>query len=161
LNRDEHDKIRELLTLAAAGALSPEGQKEVAAHLESCPECRAEFASWSRMAGALRQMPTPQAPMGLVERTRLKLETQAAINAERRQQRWFFFWLTAISWATTLLTWPLFQFLGGRLGEFIDLSWTHLGVLGAWIAYMLLVATVGGLAAGLLGKRRIEEERTI
>ena len=161
MNTNEHDEIRDLLTLAAAGALSAEGQKQVEAHLESCIECRAEFALWSRLTGAIEQIPTPQAPMGLVERTRLRLETEAADNAERRQQRWLFFWLTAFAWTTTLLTWPLFQFFGGRVGNRIDLSWTHLGVTGAWITYMLLVGTIGTLAAGLLGKRRIEEGRTI
>jgi anti-sigma factor RsiW len=161
LNMQEHDEIRDLLTLAAAGALTGEEQKGVEEHLRQCADCHAEFASWSRLAGALEDLPTPQAPMGLVERTRRTLEKQSALSAERRQQRWLFFWLTAFAWATTLLTWPLFQFFGSRVGEFVDLSWTHIGVPGAWIAYMLLVGTIGALAVGVVGKRRMQEERTI
>jgi anti-sigma factor RsiW len=161
LNTHEHDEIRDLLTLAAAGALTGKEQKRVEEHMLHCPGCQAEFAHWSRLTGALEELPTPQAPMGLVERTRKTLEKQAALSAERRQQRWLFFWLTVFAWATTLLTWPLFEFFGSRLGEFVDLSWTHIGAGGAWIGYMLLVGTIGALAVGVMGKRRMQEERTI
>ena len=161
MNMHEHDEIRDLLTLAAAGALTGEEQKRVEEHLRRCGGCQAQFDAWSRLTGALEQMPTPQAPMGLVERTRRMLEQQAAASAERRRQRWLFFWLTAFAWATTLLTWPLFEFFGSRIGQFVDLSWTHLGVNGAWISYMLLTWTMSVLVAGLLGKRRMQEERTV
>ena len=157
----DHEEIRELLTLAAAGALSGDEQKQVEEHLRSCPGCKAEFAAWGLLTGALEQMPTPQAPMGLVERTRLRLEKQAELAAERRQQHWLFFWLTVFAWATTLLTLPLFQFLGERVNNWIDLSWTHLGVTGAWIGYMFVVGTIGTFVVGLLGKRRMEEEGTV
>jgi anti-sigma factor RsiW len=161
LNTHEHNEIRDLLTLAAAGALTGEDQKQVEEHLRQCAGCHAEFAAWSALTGALEQMPTPQAPVGLVERTRRELEKQAAIIAERRQQRWLFFWLTVFAWATTLLSWPLFQFFGSRIGGFVDLSWTHLTAGGAWIGYMFLVGTIGALAVGVLGRRRMEPERTL
>ncbi|HLW55107.1 MAG TPA: zf-HC2 domain-containing protein [Candidatus Angelobacter sp.] len=161
MNTYEHDEIRDLLTLAAAGALDAEEQKKVRDHLRLCADCSADFAAWSRLAGALEEIPTPQAPVGLVERTRRRLEAQAAIAAERRQQRWLFFWLTVFAWGTTLLTWPLFQYFGDRVGGVVDLSWTHIGATGAWIGYMLLVGTIGALAAGFLGKRRMQEEQTI
>jgi predicted anti-sigma-YlaC factor YlaD len=161
LNTHGHDEIRELLTLAAAGVLSGEEQKQVEEHLQSCSECRAEFAAWSRLAGALEELPTPQAPAGLVERTRGAMERQAAVKAERRQQRWLFAWLTAFAWITTLLTWPVFQLVGTRVGEFVDLSWTHMGVGGAWVFYILLTWTLSALAAGMLGRRRMQEERAI
>ena len=161
MNPHEHNEIRDLLTLAAAGALSGEEQKQVEEHLRQCGECQAEFAAWSGLTGALQQMPTPQAPMGLVERTRRELEKQAALGAERRQQRWLFFWLTVLAWATTLLTWPLFKLFGSRVGEFADLSSTHITTGGAWISYILLTWTISILVAGLLGRRRMQEERTI
>lgn len=157
----EHDEIRNRLTLAAAGALSAGEQKQLEEHLSRCPNCRAEFAGWSRLVGALERIPTPQAPLGLVERTRRTLQKQAAMNAERRRQRWLFFWLTVFAWATTLLTWPLFHFLAGWADEFVDLSWTHLSVNAAWVGYMFLISTIGTLVGGLLGKRRMQEERTI
>lgn len=157
----EHDEIRNRLTLAAAGALSATEQKQLEEHISRCAECRAEFAGWSRLLGALEKIPTPQAPPGLVERTRRTLEKQAAMNAERRRQRWLFFWLTAFAWASTLLTWPLFHLFAGRVSEIFDLSWTHLSVNEVWVGYMFLVGTIGALVAGLLGKRGMQEARTI
>lgn len=157
----EHNEIRDLLPLAAAGALSAEEQKQVEEHLLQCADCQIEFTAWSRITGALEAMPTPPAPVGLVECTRRTLERHAAVTAERRQQRWLFFWLTAFAWATTLLTWPIFEFLGSRAGNYVDLSWTHLTVGEVWFGYMLLVGTVGALAAGALGKRRMQEGRTV
>lgn len=153
----DHTKIRDLLTLAAAGALTGEEQKQIEEHLRQCWECRIEFALWGRLAGALQEIPTSLAPAGLVERTRRTLERQAVIKAERRQQRWLFVWLTVFAWATTLVTWPLFEFFGNRVREFADLSWTHITAVEAWVGYMLVVGTTGALAVGLLGKRRIQE----
>lgn len=161
MNTHEHDEIRDLLTLAAAGALSTEEQKQVEEHLRRCADCRTEFAAWCRLTAALEAMPTPQAPMGLVERTRLQLERTAAMATEQRRNRWLFFWLTVFAWGTTLLTWPLFEFLGGRVGGFVDLSWTHVSAGEAWIGYMLVVGTIGALAVGLLGSRRMQEGSTI
>jgi hypothetical protein len=95
------------------------------------------------------------------ERDAACVEKQAALGAERRQQRWLFFWLTAFAWATTLLTWPLFKLFGSRVGEFLDLSWIHITTGGALISYILLTWTISILVAGLLGRRRMQEERTI
>ena len=158
---DEHNHIRDLLTLAAAGVLSAEEQRAVEEHVLLCSECRSEFAAWSRLTGALQELPTPQAPMSLVERTRRQLEKQAVMRTECRQQRWLFVWLTVFAWAITLLTWPLFQFLGSRVSQFVDLSWTHINSGEAWVGYMFLVGTIGALAVALVGKQRLQEERTL
>jgi anti-sigma factor RsiW len=157
---DEHAFVRDRLTLAAAGALDAADQRRVEQHLRECAGCRAEFAAWSRLTADLEAMPTPQAPLGLVERTRLQIERNAALAGEQRQQRWLFFWLTVFAWATTVLSWPLFGFLGSRAGRFVDLSWTHVSAGEAWIGYMFVVGTIGALAVGLLGSRRMQEERT-
>lgn len=158
---DEHAFVRDRLTLAAAGALDAAGQRQVEEHLRQCAGCRAEFEAWANLGGALEALPIPQAPPGLVARTRLQIERKAALAGERRQQRWLFFWLMVFAWATTVLSWPLFGFLGSRSGRFIDLSWTHVSAGEAWIGYMFAVGTIGALVVGLLGSRRTQEERTI
>lgn len=157
----DHHEICELLPLAAAGALSAGEQHRVQEHLNQCAQCSTEFAGWSRLVSALEEIPTPQAPLGLMERTRRALEKQAEIHAERRRQRWLFFWLNVFAWATTLLTWTLFRFFAGSTGDFFDLAWIHIGAGSAWLGYMFLTGTIGALAVGLLGKRRMQEERTI
>jgi anti-sigma factor RsiW len=148
-----HEEIRDLLTLAAAGALDAAGQRRVEDHLRECPGCRAEFESWQRLTGVLKDMPTPQAPMGLVERTRRRMERQAAAHAAQRRHRLLLVWLTVFAWASTLLTWPLLRLLGGRL----DLSWTGLSLTEVWIAYVVVSWMISVVVAGLLGRRHQQQ----
>ncbi len=155
---DEHASIRELLTLAAAGVLDAAGQRQVEQHLRGCPGCRAEFQAWSRLTGALEYLPTPQAPPGLMERTLRQLEMRAAASAGHRQSRALLVWLNALAWVSTLLTWPLFQSLGGRLAGFLAVS--PQSVAEAWIGYIVVSWMMSMVVAGLLGQRR-REERTV
>ena len=67
---NEHDAMRELLSLAAAGALDAAEQAKLGGHLAGCPACAAELDAWRELAGSLKRLPTPQAPLGLVERVR-------------------------------------------------------------------------------------------
>lgn len=156
---NQHAAIRELLTLAAAGALDEAGQRRVEAHLRDCPDCRAELAVWQRLTGALEAMPTPQAPLGLVERTRRQMERRAVAHAERQQTRHLFVWLTVFAWATTLMSWLGFRWMGDRLAVALGVS--SAGLTMAWIIYTLAVWLATALAAGLLGQRRRQEGRAI
>jgi anti-sigma factor RsiW len=156
---DQHAEIRELLTLAAAGALDAAEQRRVEEHLRHCSDCRAELAAWQRLTGALEAMPTPQAPKGLVERTRRQMEKRAAAHAEHRWNRTSLAWLIAFAWISTLLTWPLVQFFGGRLGGLLDLS--SRGVTQVWVGYAIVSWMASIVVAGLLGQRRQQEGRTL
>ncbi len=153
----QHDDIRDLLTLAAAGALDTAAQRQVEEHLRHCPSCRAEMESWQRLTSALEALPTPPAPPGLVERTRRRLEARAAAQAELRLKRALFLWLTVLGWATTLLTWPLFQLLSGRLGGVLSPQ----GLNQVWIGYVVVSWMISAVVAGLLGQRYQQEGRTL
>ena len=151
---DEHSSVRDLLTLAAAGALDPAEQRRVQEHLRHCASCRADFEAWSRLGGALEALPTPQATPGLMERTLRQLESRAAVRAERRYSRALLVWVTVLAWASTLLTWPLFQWLAGVL----DLR--SQSVTEVWIGYIVVSWMMSVVVAGLLAQRR-RGERTI
>ena len=156
---NQHDETRDRLTLAAAGALDAEEQRQVEEHLRQCAVCRAELESWQRLTGALEALPTPQAPLGLVERTRRRLETQVLVQAERKRKRTLLLWLTVLGWASTLFTWPLFQFFGPRLGDVLDVS--SRGLNQVWFAYIVVSWMISAVAAGLLGQRHRQEGRTV
>jgi anti-sigma factor RsiW len=156
---NQHDDIRDLLSLAAAGALDAAEQRQVEEHLRQCAGCRAELEFWQRLTGSLEALPTPQAPVGLVERTRRQLEAKVSVQAERRSKRALLVWLTLLGWATTLLTWPLFQLFGSRLGGVLDLS--PQGVTSAWIGYLVVSWMISALVAGMLGQRCQQEGRTL
>jgi len=157
----EHAEIRELLPLAAAGALDPAGQKQVEDHLRQCGDCRVELESWQRLTGALRAIPTPQAPPGLVERTRRQMEIRAASRAEQGQTRSLLLWLTVFAWISTFLTWPLFKLFGERLGGFLDISWTGSGLATAWLGYIVVGWMATAIVAAMLGKARRQEGRLV
>jgi anti-sigma factor RsiW len=152
---NEHAEIRELLTLAAAGALDEADQRRVEEHLRGCPDCGVELAAWQRLTGALEALPTQQAPAGLVERTRWKLESRAAAKEGHRWNGMALVWLTVFAWMSTLLSWPLFQVFGGKLGGLLDLSARD--VTQVWIGYAVLSWMGSIVVAGLLGQRRQRE----
>ena len=155
----EHSEIRELLTLAAAGALDAAEQGRVQEHLRHCEACRAEFAGWSRLSGVLQELPTPQAPSGLVEQTRRAMEMRAAAQRERRAGHFRLGLLLLFAWMVTLLNWPLLQLLNGRLEQWMNVSSGRLTAI--WTGYVLLAWMATALAAGLLGRRRQQEGRTV
>jgi|SRR5215211_1804584 hypothetical protein len=87
MTTDECRVWRERLGALALGQLSPEERAATEAHLEGCPDCRAEAESLAPMAAVLRRAdpkrlkPTPTPPPELVDRITRR------IGAERRNTR--------------------------------------------------------------------------
>ena len=77
----EHDKIRELLALAAADALTSAEEKQVAEDVRSCIACSNELGAGRPIASELRRLPTPQPSSWLVQAT---LARNLAIDHLRR-----------------------------------------------------------------------------
>ena len=160
-NMSNHADIRELLTLAAAGALDAVEQRRLEDHLRRCPECRAELENWQRLTGALRAMPTPQTPPGLVERTRRQMEARTASRAHQPLARYALVWLTLFAWLSAFLTWPLFRFFSDRLAGLLDVSWTDAGLTRVWLGYIVVAWMASAIVAALLGKARQQEGRNV
>lgn len=62
-----HD-ARDLLSGLVDGALTPDEQSRVEAHLADCADCRKEHERFSATITLLRQMERPRAPIGFVDR---------------------------------------------------------------------------------------------
>lgn len=62
-----HD-ARESLSAFLDEALGPDERREVAAHLEGCPDCRRELARLERTVALLRGVEPARAPVGFVDR---------------------------------------------------------------------------------------------
>ena len=62
-----HD-ARESLSAFLDGTLAPDERREVAAHLEGCPECRRELAGLEQTVALLRRVEPARAPVGFVDR---------------------------------------------------------------------------------------------
>ncbi|MHB8410807.1 MAG: zf-HC2 domain-containing protein [Candidatus Acidiferrales bacterium] len=153
----EHDEIRELLSLAAAGALDAKEDQRVAAHLRTCPACATEIVSWQAIEVGLRRIPTPQAPAALVARTIARGQMRFAEESDRRSQRKVLALVIVFSWVFVALSWPIAQLLGhgwlSLLGFGFEQGWKNFAVFTAfcWIA--------GAAAAILLAMRRDRERR--
>jgi len=156
---NEHNEIRDLLTLAAAGALNAEEQRRVEKHLRECPACKAEFDSWQQLTSALSKLPTPEAPAGLVERTRRQLINQAAVQKERRWNHLVMGCLILFGWALTFLSWPALQVVGDKAAQWLDIPLTT--VTWAWMVYTVAAWIATGVVAGFLGKRYQQEGRAV
>lgn len=153
---NEHQEIRELLSLAAAGALNADEEGRVEGHLRHCETCRAEFAGWLRLTGALQDLPTPQARPALLEQTRRALEAHAAAQQAHRTNHFMLGLLLLFAWTITLLNWPLLRLFEGRLEQWLDISSGQLTAL--WVAYILMAWAGTALAAVLLARHRRHSE---
>ena len=153
----EHEAIRELLSLAAAGALDAADEQRIARHLRECGSCAAEFEQFQGLANSLRRLPTPQAPASLVERTRVRMEWQLAEEAENRWNYRVLVFLILFAWTLVLATWPVVRLLSNGM-----LGWFEPGFGRTWLSlagYTGLLWITGGVAAGTLALRRRRERR--
>jgi anti-sigma factor RsiW len=154
---DSHDKIRELLGLAAAGALDAGEEQRVERHAASCAACAAELENWRLLAGGLRRLPTPQPGNLVVERARALAEMRLAEEVEYRGHRKVMIFLVAFAWVVTLASWPLFRIVTGGLLVWFDPRFNQTWLVFA--GFTGLIWATGGLAAVLLGQRRQQERR--
>ena len=153
----EHDTIRELLPLAASGALDAPDERLVAAHLAQCPACAASFEGWRELSGSLRRLPTPLAPPAMVERTRVAIRARLAAQAENRWHRNVMVFLVLFAWTVTLAGWPVFRLVAHGVASWIDpdLDRTWL----ALVSYTALTWLMGSVAAAMLALRHRREGR--
>ncbi|MGH9774156.1 MAG: zf-HC2 domain-containing protein [Candidatus Acidiferrales bacterium] len=155
----EHDEVREMLALAAAGALVRAEEARLTAHLAACAECSVELEKWQMLAGGLKRLPTPQPSAATLERARTMAERQFAAEAETRWNRKMLIFLMLFAWALTVASWPVVRLFGrGMLG------WLEPGFAKLWweiALYAGLVWIPGAVAAGLLANRQRRERRTI
>lgn len=152
MNRpNEHEKIRSLLSLAASGALDSADEESVASHVRNCPECAAELENWQALAGGLRRLPTPQLSPFVLQRTVALVREAQVAKDQRRATLKVLIPLLALSWVSTIFSWPLFKLAGGALrvlGIHFEPDWR---VFALFVVWTWLAAAV---AAALLSHQR-------
>ena len=152
---NEHNKIREMLALAAADALEPNDLELVVQHARTCGQCAAEMEQWQHLSRAVRQLPTPQPSPNLVQRTCARAEARMIEEREHAWNRRVMISLVLFAWGLTLTSWPIVRLVsGGFLGLFdsrLNQSW-----LG-FAAFTSLVWLTGGVAAILLARHQRRE----
>jgi len=151
----EHIVVNGLLTLAAASMLDPAEQRRVEKHLLECEACRTELSEWTLLAGALRELPTPQAPPRLVLQTQ-RILAYALSFQERQVSRFVLALLVLFSWLVTFVTLRFVSLLDIPLARWLDVSST-----AVWIAYIGVTWLATAFAVSLLVKHRQQERKII
>jgi anti-sigma factor RsiW len=160
---NEHDKIRELLALAAAGALTSAEEKQVAEHVRSCIACSSELEAWRPIASELRRLPTPQPSSWLVQATLARAEAKLTEQAEHDWNRRVMIVVVAFAWLLTIASWPVFHFVSGRFGSLLEPQFSPTQFSNTRISFAAFTALgwlAGGVAAVMLavqqrGQRRL------
>ena len=147
--------VTDLLALAAAGALDPEEQERVDAHLRDCPECLGTAEQWRTLGDGLRGLPGPQPSPGLLARTRAAIERRQAEREERTWNRAALGFVIVFGWTLTGVAWLLLELLVGKLALRFD---RPLGPTIAWFAAYLVAGWLAAAAATVLLGRRTHEE---
>ena len=163
----EHDKIRELLALAAAGALTSAEEKRVAEHVRSCIACWNELGAWQPIASELRRLPTPQPSSWLVQATLARAAAKLADQAEHDWNRRVMIFVLSFAWLLTIASWLAFHFVSARFGSLLgpQFSQTQFGLTQfgqTWISFAAFTALgwiAGGVAAVMLAIRQRGERR--
>lgn len=151
------DEIRELLSLAAAGALDTEAENRVARHVSECASCSAELESWRDLAHGLRRVPTPQPAAGVVERARARAAHALAEEAERRRNRSVLILTIGLAWTMTLASWPVVRFVT----DYLQL-WLAIRTPETWHVFEGITAAgwlAGVVAAAALAWQQKRERR--
>jgi anti-sigma factor RsiW len=84
--------IRERFSAYLDGALTGVAMQQTAAHLESCSECKDEFAGWRAMQAALTELGPAKAPADLALRLRVALSQEQARTPRQSLARWQVRW---------------------------------------------------------------------
>ncbi len=155
MNMSEHERMRDLMGLASAGALEMNEERELMTHVAGCADCAAELDRWRELGSAMRRLPTPQAPARMVERTRAAMMALALGRIEQRASRRAMAWLILLAWTTTLASWPILRMVSSGAASWLDVSFVHTWyVLIAW-TLVSWIAAMG--AAVVLGLRHRQE----
>ena len=139
----DHELVRPLLALSAAGLLDADGERRLREHAAGCEACRAELEDFAQLAAGLRVMPSAAPSPNLLASTLARV----AMEADRREGARLAAGAAALA---GILLLSIAVVLHGLLGD--------PGVL-AWFAWSLIPSVLGGAAALMLASRRRLEGR--
>jgi anti-sigma factor RsiW len=148
---NDHEAIRTMLALAAAGVLTPGELSTVEEHAAGCPACRRELEALRLYSCGLRELPQPRMPAGLLQRTQARVIQEHDAAADRRRHGMTLGLLTAFSWTIGIVFWTLVRMIAGGVWKVLGMNladlvtWFWLSALFAW--------TTAGVAVVILGKR--------
>uniref|UniRef100_Q025K8 Transmembrane anti-sigma factor n=1 Tax=Solibacter usitatus (strain Ellin6076) TaxID=234267 RepID=Q025K8_SOLUE len=129
----DHDLVRPLFALSAAGLLDAEGERRLREHTAGCEACSAELEAFAQLAAGLRFMPSTPPPPDLLART----QARVAAEADRREG-------ALLATAAAVLACMLM----------LSLAYVLRAGVWVWVAWSFIPSVLGGAAALMLASRR-------
>ena len=130
----DHEQVRQLLALSAAGLLDADEERLVSEHARQCTACAAELDEFAALSAGLSALPVPQPPADLVQRTSALM----AAEADRRQGAIFAGGAAIFACAFVLIVGQAVRIMVSDSAALTWLLWSSLSsVLGAASALML------------------------
>jgi predicted anti-sigma-YlaC factor YlaD len=130
----DHEQVRQLLALSAAGLLDAGEERLVCEHARQCTACAAELEEFAALSAGLSALPVPQPAADLVWRTAALL----AAEADRREGSIFAGAAAIVACVCVLLTAQILRVLAGDSAVLVWLVWVGISsVLGAASAMLL------------------------
>ena len=137
----DHESVRQLLALSAAGLLDAGEERLVREHVRDCAACAAELEGFAALTAGLSALPAPLPPADLLRRTAGLM----AAEADRRQGALLASGSAIFALIFVLLTAQVLRLLAG---DSAALWWL------LWAAITSLLGVASGLA--LASRRRLE-----
>jgi anti-sigma factor RsiW len=147
--------VLDLLALEAAGALSPEEEARVAAHLGECADCAARAGEWRALASGLHDLAAPRPSPGLLARARGAVERRQAEREEQAWNRAALGFLIVFGWTVSVVIWFVFDVLLGHAATLLE---RPLGPTALWFTAYLAAGWLAAAAATVLLGRHTREE---
>jgi anti-sigma factor RsiW len=148
---NDHQAMRTILPLAAAGLLTPGELLTVEQHAAGCAACQRELEAMRLYSRGLRELPQPRVPAGLLQRTQARVIQEHDAAAGRRRHDVTIGVLTAFSWTVGIVFWGLVRMIAGDVWKVLGMNVADL-VTWFWLS-ALLAWTTAGVAVVILGRR--------
>jgi hypothetical protein len=141
---NDHDSVRKLLALSAAGLLDPGEERLVREHARQCARCAAKLDDYATLAAGLSALPCPLPLADLLRRT----NALVAAEVDRRQG-------AALAGASAVFTFAFVLIVGQTLRTLAGDS-----AALVWLGWALVSSVLGTASALVLASRR-RPERSI
>jgi anti-sigma factor RsiW len=140
----DHESVRQLLALSAAGLLDAGEERLVREHAHQCAACAAELDEFAALSAGLSALPAPQPPAYLLARTTVLL----AAEADRRQGAVFAAGVSIFALVFVLV-----------IGQTLRITAGYPAAL-VWLIWAVITSILGAASALVLASRR-RPERSI
>jgi hypothetical protein len=134
----DHERVRQLLALGAAGLLDAAEEHLLRQHARQCAACAAELDEFTTLSNGLCALVAPQPPAWLLTRTTALL----AAEADRRQGAAFAAAAAVFACTFVLLGGAALRILAGNTAAV------------AWLGWALVTSVLGAASALVLASRR-------